>query len=875
MKTDSFRTTVPATLLFFALVCLFVSSVACDDDEKSTCEVRTVTETGLTPIEVRWKSDTEVEYAKVHTGRILTPAGTYVKGVGTMPTGGAVSPDGKHLAVVCSGGKDWSLSDKGNQSVRIIDTATEAIVKTLEEQEVFLGAAYSPDGKKLYVSGGLSDNVFVYDVEKDYSKLRTLDVPGYPFGLAVTHDGKSLLVASSHRSQVFQIDTETYEIVRKFEALTYPYLIEIDDADAFAYVTNIASNAVTILDLKQGTTAGHVSVGKNPEGLALYGGKLFVANNDDDTLSVIDVSTKQVVQTILLRDAESDPPGRLPVDVLASTDDKRLYVTLAADNAVMVLDAETYENLGEIPTAFYPTAVEKANGKLYVINAKGTGLGPYTGEEDSAISKKEVDVDGSSVGLFYGGVNIVDVPDAAALQQYSQKVKENNEGALTYFAADCDNWDSPIPSKIGERSKRIRHVVYIVKENKTYDVLLGDLAGEQGDEWHDPSLSYFGVGQTIAVQYAGYAEDTTFDITPNAHELNTRYVDLVNFYDNSIKSTEGHMWLTGGWLNDYGEKFSLLWQVRGERNFMLPNIDPVSTPSTGDLFSYLIENGRSVRVYGEFVGSASKIFNKGYDYISHEYPVGIMVYDDTKKIQVFEKELNAGILRDFTYIWIPNDHTFGMGANRPHPAYMVSDNDEALGRIIDMIAHSPFWNETVVFAFQDDPQNTPDHIDLHRSVCHVAGPWVKRGYRSTLQYDFASLHRTMFQILGVPPISRYEMLAPPMYDVFTTEADFTPYEYVPRDEKFENKAKWIIPEEVPLAKETAKLDFKLVDTQSGLGEILWKAMKGDKIPFPKHLVADGPEDDDDDDEEEMENFTYTDPKLLNIPAKDMKKQEGK
>ena len=184
-----------------------------------------------------------------------------------MPTGGAVSPDGKHLAVVCSGGKDWSLSDKGNQSVRIIDTATEAIVKTLEEQEVFLGAALLAGWEKSCMFPvGLSDNVFVYDVEKDYSKLRTLDVPGYPFGLAVTHDGKSLLVASSHRSQVFQIDTETYEIVRKFEALTYPYLIEIDDADAFAYVTNIASNAVTILDLKQGTTAGHVSVGKNPEG---------------------------------------------------------------------------------------------------------------------------------------------------------------------------------------------------------------------------------------------------------------------------------------------------------------------------------------------------------------------------------------------------------------------------------------------------------------------------------------------------------------------------------------------------------------------------------------------------------------------------------
>ena len=409
--------------------------------------------------------------------------------------------------------------------------------------------------------------------------------------------------------------------------------------------------------------------------------------------------------------------------------------------------------------------------------------------------------------------------------------------------------DSPIPTRIGERSRDIKHVVYIIKENKTYDVLLGDLVGDEGDEWHEPGLAYFGEDETIAVHDAGFPPETRYNITPNHHQLARTWVDLPNFYDNSVKSTEGHMWLTAGWLNDFGEKFSLIWQVRGERVFMLPNIDPVSLPSSGSIVQHLLEHDRSVRVYGEFVGTANEMFGRGFDYISHEYLPGITDTDDTVKIQAFRKEFERGILRDFTFIWIPNDHTFGMDNGRPHPAYMVSDNDEALGELVQMISNSEYWKETVIFVFQDDPQNTPDHIDTHRSICLVAGPWVKRGYRSLMHYDMASIHRTMMQILGVPPISRYEALAQPMYDIFTSEPDFTPYNLVPQDEKLAQRQLWINGRDTVLARQSEKLDFTFVDDQGGLGRILWRAMVGDERPFPAHLVADGVEDDDD---EELE-----------------------
>ncbi|RJO74550.1 MAG: hypothetical protein C4523_00440 [Myxococcales bacterium] len=812
-------------------------------DAVKTCPIDMVSETAGQPTEIKWKNDKEVEYAKLHLGRFVTPAGVYIDRVGTMPTGSALSPDGKTLAVVCTGGKDWTLEDRNNQTIRIINTTTQSIAKIIEEEELFLSPVFSSDGKRLYAGGSIGDTVFVYDAENDYAKLKTLKIPGVIYGIALTHDGKYLLVAVSHKAQVYQIDTASFEIVHKYKTLSYPYMIAVAPDDTKAYVTNVANAAVSVLDLRNRQTLGHVAVGKNPEGLALYDNLLFVADNDDDTISVIDTATRQVTRKINLREDETDPPGRLPVDLKISPSDKRLYVTLAGDNSVMAIDLENYRILGEIPTAFYPTDVEVGGGKLYIANSKGLGTGPNFNAEHPE------ETEDASVGIFFGGVNILDVPDQAALDDYTEQVHKNNREALTYFSADCDAWDSPIPTKIGERSTKIRHVVFIIKENKTYDVLLGDLKGEQGDKWHDANLAFFGENTKIAVQYAGYPADTRFNITPNTHELARHYVDMVNFYDNSTKSTEGHMWLTAGWLNDYGEKFSLIWQTRGERTFMLPNIDHLSTPSTGQIFGYLLDHGRSVRVYGEYPGTANELFGRGWDFACHEYAVGISPYDDTEKIKVFQKEFEQGVFRDFTYIWIPNDHTLGMDADKPHPAYMVSDNDEALGRLVDMISKSPHWKETVIFALQDDPQNTPDHIDTHRSILLAAGPYVKRGYTSELAYDMTSLIRTMTQILGVPPISRYEALAQPMYDIFTSEPDFSPYDFIPQDEKLDDKARWTNPPETELARRTARMNFESVDRQGGLGRILWEVMKGPDVPFPAHLIADGVEPDDEEEEE--------------------------
>jgi YVTN family beta-propeller protein len=818
------------------------SDTVVDGDDVKTCPVELINTQASGTTEVKWKNETEIEYAKLHTGRYVTPAGVYINQVGTMPTGSALSPDGRWLAVACSGGKDYTLEDHDMQSVRIIDTQTNTVAKTLVEQETFLGVAFSSDSKRLYVSGGIDDTVHVYDVEYDFLKLHTLKLPGVPFGLALTSDNRYLLVAISQKAKVYQIDTATYEIVAKYDVLTYPWSIVVNEDNTAAYVSNVGNNAISTLNLTTHSTRGHVSVGKNPEGLALHGGNLYVANNDDDTISVIDVATLSVSSTIDLRENENDAPGRMPVDVKINADGTKLYVTLASENSVGVVDLAQGKLIGEIPTAFYPAEIELTADKLYVVNAKGLGTGPNFDAEDPEATEDK------ATGIFYGGVNILPIPDETTLATYTAQVRDNNQNAMHYFGADCDNWDSPIPTKIGVESKQIKHVVWIIKENKTYDVLLGDLAGEQGDDWHMPSLAYFGENTTIAVQYAGYPADTRYNITPNTHELARHYVDMVNFYDNSIKSTEGHMWLTGGWLNDFGEKFSLIWQVRGEKVFMLPNIDPVSRPSTGDIFSHLLQHGKSVRVYGEFVGTASELFGDSFDYLCHSYLPGITAYDDTKKIEVFEREFNNGIFRNFTLIWIPNDHTMGMDAGAPHPAYMVSDNDEALGRIVEIISHSDHWKETVIFAFQDDPQNTPDHIDTHRSIFLAASPWIKRGYRSTLSYDMTNVHRTTMQILGVPPISRYEALASPMYDIFTTEADFDPYTLVPQDPKLSDKSKWIIPADDELAAMTEKMSFKTPDDQPGLGRVLWYAMVGKDVPYPAHLINDARDDDDDDDD---------------------------
>jgi hypothetical protein len=349
-----------------------------------------------------------------------------------------------------------------------------------------------------------------------------------------------------------------------------------------------------------------------------------------------------------------------------------------------------------------------------------------------------------------------------------------------------------------------------MRENKTYDSLLGDLGPEYDG---DPSLTLFGE-----------------EITPNLHRLARTFTNLTNFYNESEQSVQGHVWGGIGWVNDFTEKnWIAMWGRPGEAQLVVAGLEPASLPPTGDLFRFYQAHGRSVRIYGEYAGAALDAL-EGTEMMEWRFPSNLGL-DDRIKIKPFLRDLAQGKLADYTFIALPNDHTYGLTPGAPTPEYLVADNDEATGRIVEAVSHSPFWHETVIFIFEDDPQSTPDHVDAHRSICIVVSPWVKRGYVSRVHSSFPSLHKTASLIFGVPPINRLIALSSAMYDLFTTTPDLTPYVAIPSRIPFA-----INPENGPLAEASKKLDFSTVDRAPGLGRILWAYRKG--TPFPEDLADD-------------------------------------
>jgi YVTN family beta-propeller protein len=815
-----------------ALLLLYcITLVACQSGTETIifyniCETPTPSEAAAETTRVVYTPDGGIDHAILPNSRKITPYGDYLA-LGTFAHGAALSPDGRHLAISHNGALDLTLGDINNQSIRIFDLLSGEIVDIIEERELFMGIVYHPVEDMLFAAGGVADVIYVYDTGSlPYLKIAELDC-AYPYGLAITGDGSKLLAAESHYSQVAVFDTDTLQRTATIPTLTFPFYLQVSEDNTRAYVTNIGNRSVSVLDLEHNIKLADVEVGKNPEGLALGDGLLYVVNSDDDTISVINTETLEVIDILDLREDPLDPPGITPTDIKLSADGQTLYVVAAGENAVYLLDSASGDLLGAIPTAFYPTEIElTSDGQMLVVNAKGVGTG-------------SVDLDGydtnQDLAKYYGGLQLFELPDETELHTLTDTVRQNNDYALKFFGTNCRYIDNPIPLRPGDESP-IKHVIYLVRENKTYDVLLGTLAGSAGDQWHDPSLAIFGEGVTIAVRPNDYTDEDKFDITPNLHKLSREFVDTVNFYTESDKSTTGHIWLTTGATNDFTEKAWLTFQTRrnGHKQFIGAAIDPVTQPAWGHIFNHLLDRGKSVRVYGEFTATSAEIFGAAFDYVAHDYLAGMTLIDDSVRIKPLLKDIATGRLADFTYIWTPNDHTYGMSSNRPHPAYMLADTDLAAGLIVEAIAQSPYWKDTVIFIIEDDPQSTPDHIDSHRSICVAAGPYVKRGYTSTTHYSFASLHHTMSLILGVVPISRYVAQASPMYDLFTNDPDFTAFEHVPRDEKFAVKTEWMIPEGFSLTRESAALDFSEVDKfNPALGPILWKAMKGLNAEFPR------------------------------------------
>ncbi|HDH96914.1 MAG TPA: hypothetical protein ENF73_04200 [Proteobacteria bacterium] len=400
---------------------------------------------------------------------------------------------------------------------------------------------------------------------------------------------------------------------------------------------------------------------------------------------------------------------------------------------------------------------------------------------------------------------------------------ENEKRATRFYEQLASGCIFPVPFERGEPSKVIKHVVYIMKENKTFDQILGDL---EGDVETDPDLVIFGE-----------------DITPNAHALARQFTLCDNFYSKAEVSVQGHMWGTAANCNDYVEKTFL-----HRKRPPAAGVEHAAKPEFGFIFHHLYRNNIPFRVYGQIVGIAGDL-DIFAPFIDFKYGFWNLSVPDVVKAQEFIRELNAGIFPNFVYILLPNDHTEGSKPGAPTPRYMVADNDAALGMIVEAISKSPYWKETAIFVTEDDPQSGADHIDAHRTLMLVISPWAKRGYVSHVLYSMDSMWMTIELILGVGPMSKYDRYTAPMYDCFTTKPDFSTYKAIPNPLPYEENTG-----KEPFAEYCAGLDFDAPDQVPNMGEILWAIYRPGE-PFPKEMSVDyEPDEDEVEETEEAELY---------------------
>ncbi|VBB05900.1 phosphoesterase [Lucifera butyrica] len=822
----------------------------------------------------------------------ISPAGTQVT-LGNLPTNGVISPNGRFLAVTNNG-----CSPK-TQEISIVDLKVNKKIDSVQVPSSFLGIAFSRNGDKLYVSGGNDNKVYVFSFnDGKLTQNGSISVPNYPAGMALLADG-TLAVAENLGDQIALIDTATAQITKEIPVGRYPYWVTPAPDGTTLYVSNWGSDSISQVDLLSGTATRQINVGKLPEMMALAanGNTLYVANTNSDSVSVIDTASAQVTKTFDLH-FKGLPSGAAPTGLALTPDNSRLFVSLAGANADAVVDTNSGTVQGYIPTGWYPTQVlyNAALKQVVTLNGKGLGLGPnLDGPKPGTNAPNQSQYDYS---MITGTASILADPAPGQLAALTGQVLGNALDNASKDAAGQFGGNNPVPRYAGGASP-IKHIFFIVRENRTYDQILGDLSQANGD----PDLVLFGR-----------------DITPNAHALAEKFVTMDNYYADAEVSVQGHAWTAGAYSNDYVEKNTpLLYSDR------YPHYDggvvPISYPPNGYIWKKLADNHLSFRIYGENyylhsglyyvltnvlglndpltvdyyqflrrtdgrngTGVMGKFFDlfKPYsdlqspealkkllagdanlrnnlstvltgstalaermvqnqqlldavaEYLSHyqfNYRGWDLKYSDLDRASAFnhelDRELAAGTVPVFNYIWLPNDHTAGLKPGFLTPKELVAQNDQALGEIVQKISQSPIWKDSAIFVTEDDAQNGSDHVDAHRTVGLVISPYVKHGTVNHTHYDQASMLRTMELILGLKPMSMYDAAALPMYDIFTGKPDRQFYAAAQ-----ENAGNPDLKKYHSLQKMTglsANLDFSRADEESQdniLNKILWESIKG-------------------------------------------------
>ncbi len=732
-------------------------------------------------------------------GWTVTPAGARQVVLGDKPFGLALSPDARTLAV--------SNDGESTQSIQLVDAATGAVRQTIpytSPQALFIGLAFSPDGARLYAAAGGNNKIRVYAMRDQHvTETTPITIPlssappnPFPAGLALAPNGKTLYAADNLGDALSVLDTAAGRATAAIPVGPNPYAVALSRNGRAAYVSDWGGQTVSVVDTAALTVTHTITVGTHPGALALnpVRDELYVANNDADSVSVIDTTTNAVVRTIGLAPYPHAPVGANPNALVVSPDGNTLYVANAGDNDVAVVklgSAATADTVaGLIPTAWYPTglAVAPAGGRLYVANAKGLGAGPNPKGPNSytdAILRSSPDPtvvqawDDQYVGaMIKGTLSFVDVPGDAQLAQDTQQVIANNGfdqgehgGAGTGTGTGTGaGTGTVIPRHPGDPSP-IKHVIYIVKENRTYDQVLGDLnrPGANGD----PALTLFGRA-----------------VTPNQHALARQFVTLDNLYANGEVSADGWYWSAGANANAYIQKtWPSSYTDYASRN-RTGDTHPFATAPNADPYHAFIWDralaaGVSLRHYGWWTdGKAPNVHVRAIapelaPYTDPNYTGFNMNVTDRSRIAAWKQEYAqyeaTHTLPALELMWLGDDHTNGIGPTALTPKAMLADNDLALGQLVDTVSHSPDWKDTAIFVLEDDAQAGPDHVDGHRMIAQVISPYTQIGKVDSSFYSTVSMLRTMELILGLHPLTQFDAAATPMLNSFTDRPNVAPY----------------------------------------------------------------------------------------------------
>jgi len=765
------------------------------------------------------------EPVQLVNGWKLSPVGKSFP-LGDLPLNLAVSKSSKYMAVTNNG--------QGIQSIQLIDLKTEKIIDSVSIGKSWFGLKFSADEKYLYASGGHDNWIVQYEIKNNKLVVADRIVLGKPWptkigpaGIEIDEQHQKMYVVTRENSSLYIIDLKSKQIEKQLGLDAEGYDCKINYSAKELYVSCWGCDKVLILDMEKNIWKAPISVGDNPNEMILSPDEklLYVCNSNDNSVSIIDLKSKHVIETLDAALFPNSPSGSTTNSVALDFKSKRLYIANANNNCIAVFDVTNPGKSmakGFIPVGWYPTSVRLIKGKLWVANGKGFtpkanpfGPSPLRKREEvihhGGITKKgsEVQYIGS---LFTGTMSVIPVPSQTLLDQYSKAVYKNTPYSISKTEiADTKAPGYPIPVKLGQASP-IKYVFYIIKENRTYDQVLADIKGGNGDT----SLLLFGK-----------------NITPNQHAIAESFVLLDNFYVDAEVSADGHNWSMGAYANDYLEK---TWPTsyggrggtyggEGERE--------IANNKNGFIWDNCKRHGLSYRTYGEFVSDDKPAIKSLINNYSANFPGYDLAIRDTTRFNRwkndFDSLLKQNKVPNFNTVRFGNDHTEGIRLGRPTPFAHVADNDLAVGMFIEHLSKSPIWNETAVFILEDDAQNGADHVDAHRSPAYVAGGFVKRNFVDHTPYTTSSILRTMELILGMSPMTQYDAAATPMWRCFDSS---------PKEFKFNalipnidfNQQNTVINE---WQKKSELFNFAVEDSNNDIefNRVLWHGIKGN-IPFP-------------------------------------------